>query len=338
MTDAVEVRGVTKWFGGTTALDRVDLTVAHGDVHGLLGPNGAGKTTLLSALFGLVLPDEGTLRLFGRTRAQAGAAWLDGVGGFVETPRFYPYLSGRKNLAVLARLDGGDAPSLIDEALERAGLAGAAARQKVRGYSLGMRQRLGLAAAMLRRPRLLILDEPANGMDPAGIRDLRAALRRAARDGVTVILSSHDMAQVEEICDSATILNAGHEVCAGRLDALRAAAPDPVWRMRTSDDARALAVAAPLEKVKAASRDVGGLVVHAAQDEMDGYVLALAAAGVPVRGLDLDRTPLQALFFQLTAAQATARSRRPRTSRWRPRPSTSPPATRPRPTCRRAWR
>ena len=124
---------------------------------------------------------------------------------------------GRRNLAVLAGLDGGDAASLIDEALERAGLAGAG-RQKVRGYSLGMRQRLGLAAAMLRRPRLLILDEPANGMDPAGIRDLRAAVRRLARDGLTVILSSHDMAQVEGICDSVTVLHHGRVAFAGRLD------------------------------------------------------------------------------------------------------------------------
>jgi len=311
LTSAVEVRGITKWFGETTALDAVDLTVGPGEVHGLLGPNGAGKTTLLSAMFGLVLPDEGTLRLFGRSRAEAGAAWLDGVAGFVETPRFYPYLNGRRNLAVLAGLDGEDAASLIDDALERVGLAGPAARRKVRGYSLGMRQRLGLAAAMLRRPRLLILDEPANGMDPVGIRDLRAALRRAARDGVTVILSSHDMAQIEEICDSATILSAGRVVAAGRLDALRAAAPDPVWRMRTSDDTKALAIAAPLDTVKAASHDGGGMVVHAAQDEMDGYVLSLAAAGIAVRGLELDRTPLEALFFQLTAAQTAKAAKLP---------------------------
>jgi ABC-type Na+ transport system ATPase subunit NatA len=172
---AVEACGVTKWFGGTTALDQVDFTVLPGSVHGLLGPNGAGKTTLLSALFGLVLPDEGTLRLSGRTRAEAGPGWLDGVGGFVESPRFYPYLSGRQNLAVLAGLDGGDAAGLIDGALERVGLADAH-RQKVRGYSLGMRQRLGLAAAMLRRPRLLILDEPANGMDHAGASELPPVL------------------------------------------------------------------------------------------------------------------------------------------------------------------
>ncbi len=265
---AVEARGVTKWFGETTALDTVDFAVSPGDVHGLLGPNGAGKTTLLSLLFGLVLPDEGTLRLFGRTRAQAGTSWLDGVGGFVETPRFYPYLSGRRNLAVLAGLDGGDAAGLIDAALERVGLA-EAGHQKARGYSLGMRQRLGLAAAMLRRPRLLILDEPANGMDPAGIRDLRAALRRLARDGVTVLLSSHDMAQVEEICDSVTVLHHGRAVFAGRLDTMRADAPDAVWRLRTSDDAAALEAARHLTGVKAGVHDDGGLVVFAGQDSLD---------------------------------------------------------------------
>ncbi len=277
----------------------MDFTVSPGVVHGLLGPNGAGKTTLLSALFGLVLPDEGTLRLFGRTRAEAGSGWLDGVGGFVETPRFYPYLSGRQNLAVLAGLDGGDAADLIDAALERVGLAGAR-RQKVRAYSLGMRQRLGLAAAMLRRPRLLILDEPTNGMDPAGIRDLRAALRRLARDGVTVVLSSHDMAQVEEICDWVTVLHQGRVVFAGRLDVMQAHAPDPVWRMRTSDDGTALEQARRVTGVKAAGHDDGGLVVHAAQDRLDDYVLHLGRESIAIRGLELDVTPLESLFFQLT--------------------------------------
>jgi ABC-2 type transport system ATP-binding protein len=304
----VDARGVTKWFGETTALDEVDFTVGPGVVHGLLGPNGAGKTTLLSALFGLVLPDEGTLRLFGRTRAQAGASWLDGVGGFVETPRFYPYLSGRRNLAVLAGLDGGDAAGLIDEAIERAGLSGAG-RQKVRGYSLGMRQRLGLAAAMLRRPRLLILDEPANGMDPAGIRDLRGALRRLAHDGLTVILSSHDMAQVEEICDSVTVLHRGRVAFAGRLDAMRADAPDPVWRLRTSEDVAAVETSRRLAGVKASSHDDGGLVVFAAQDRLDDYVLHLGRDGIAVRGLELDVTPLESLFFLLTATTATQEDR-----------------------------
>jgi ABC-2 type transport system ATP-binding protein len=302
VTDAglvVDARGITKWFGETTALDQVDFSVSPGVVHGLLGPNGAGKTTLLAALFGLVLPDEGTLRLFGRTRAEAGAAWLDGVGGFVETPRFYPYLNGRRNLALLAALDGGDAASLIDEALERVGLADAR-RQKVKGYSLGMRQRLGLAAAMLRRPRLLILDEPANGMDPAGIRDLRAALRRVAHDGVTVIMSSHVMTQVDEICDAVTILHQGRVVFSERIDVARADAPDPVWKLRTSDDTVALERALQATGLKAQSRDDGGLTVFAAQDHLDDYVAQLGRDGVAVRLLELDATPLESLFFQLT--------------------------------------
>ena len=295
----VEAQGITKWFGETTALDQVDFSVSPGVIHGLLGPNGAGKTTLLAAMFGLVLPDEGTLRLFGRTRAEAGARWLDGVGGFVETPRFYPYLNARRNLALLAALDGGDAASLIDTALERVGLADAR-RQKVKGYSLGMRQRLGLAAAMLRRPRLLILDEPANGMDPAGIRDLRSALRRLAREGVTVVLSSHDMAQVEEICDSVTVLKKGKVVFAGGLEVMRSDAPDPVWRLQTSDDRAALDAAKDAEGIKASSRDEGGLLVFAIQERLDAYVLSLGRAGITVRGLELDRTPLESLFFQLT--------------------------------------
>lgn len=290
---------MTKWFAETTALDGVDMTVPPGVVHGLLGPNGAGKTTLLAALFGLVLPDEGTLKLFGRTRADAGPSWLDGVGGFVETPRFYPYLTGPQNLAVLARLDGGNAATLIGQAIESAGLAGAR-RQKVRGYSLGMRQRLGLAAAMLRRPRLLILDEPANGMDPAGIRDLRTALRRLAADGLTVLLSSHDMAQVEEICDSVTVLHHGRVVFAGGLLVMRADAPEGVWKLRTSDDDAALTAARDVPGVKAAPRDDGGLSVHATQDRLDDYVLHLGRAGLAVRGLELEVTPLGSLFFQLT--------------------------------------
>ena len=299
----VDGRVVTKWFGETRALDRVDIAVGPGVVHGLLGPNGAGKTTLLSALFGLVLPDEGTLRLFGRTRADAGAEWLDGVGGFVETPRFYPYLSARRNLAVLAGLDGGDG-SDIEGLLDLVGLAGSG-HQKVRGYSLGMRQRLGLAAALLRRPRLLILDEPTNGMDPAGIRDLRAALRRLAQAGVAVILSSHDMAQVEEVCDSVTVLRRGQVVFTGGLDRMRTDAPDPSWRLHTNDDRGALAVARRMDELKVSTHAEGGLVVGAAQDRLDGYVVGLGRAGIAVRALAIDVTSLEGLFFSLTESDLT---------------------------------
>jgi ABC-2 type transport system ATP-binding protein len=298
----VEAHGLTKWYGDITALDGVDLRVEPGTIHGLLGPNGAGKTTLLSVLFGLVLPDEGTVRLFGRTRSEAGADWLDGVGGFVESPRFYPYLSGRRNLQILAGLDGGGAQRLVDEVLDLVGLAGATG-QKVRGYSLGMRQRLGLAAALLRRPRLLILDEPTNGMDPAGIRDLRSALLRLAHEGLSVILSSHDVPQVEELCESATVLFQGRVAFAAHLDGLGTDAPDPSWRVNTSDNPTALALAAG----RAGLRVSGGyedraLVVSATEAVLDQYVAYLVGTGIAIRGLALAATPLETLFFQLTEA------------------------------------
>jgi ABC-2 type transport system ATP-binding protein len=295
----VQLEGVTKWFGETTALDGVDLTVEAGTVHGLLGPNGAGKTTLLSALFGLVLPDEGSVRLFGRTRAEAGPAWLEGIGGFIETPRFYPYLTGSRNLDLLAALDGGAGAAPVAELLELVGLAGAGHR-KVRGYSLGMRQRLGLAASLLRRPRLLILDEPTNGMDPAGMRELRSALKALSVRGLTVILASHDMKEVEQICDKVTMLAHGRVLFAGSLDRMRLDAPDPAWQIRTSDDDTALELARQTDEIKATVVDTGGLNVVGAQPDLDDFVISLGRAGVAVRSLTLDVTPLESLFFQLT--------------------------------------
>src|SRR6478735_8075523 len=170
---AVEVVGVTKRYGRLVAVDDVSLRVAPGEVYGVLGPNGAGKTTLLRMLFGLIRPDSGTIKVFGRGWADAGVGVLEGVAGFVESPKFYPYLTGRQNLDGLALLDGGHRPGQIDEALDVVDLAGRQ-HDKVGGYSYGMRQRLGVAASLLREPRLLVLDEPANGLDPAGIRDMRA--------------------------------------------------------------------------------------------------------------------------------------------------------------------
>jgi ABC-2 type transport system ATP-binding protein len=293
----VEVCGVTKWFGEQTALDRVDLSVARGSVHGLLGANGAGKTTLLAAVFGLVLPDEGVVRLFGRTRGEARGEWLHAVGGFVETPRFYPYLSGRQNLAGLARLDRGQGAARIDELLAVVGLR--EADQKVRGYSLGMRQRLGIASALLREPRLLVLDEPTNGLDPAAVRDLVGALRRMADGGLTVLLSSHDVAQIETVCDDVTILRNGTVAFDSHVHPLRAFARDVGWRLSTSDDAAAAIIAARVAGLTI-RRQVDGLLVLSSQSRLDDYMVALGQAGIAVRGLAAELTPLQALFFDLT--------------------------------------
>jgi len=256
---AVDAVDVTKRYGELTAVNAITMQVAQGEVYGVLGPNGAGKTTFLRMLFGLIRADAGTIKLFGRTREEAGTRVLDGVSGFIESPKFYPYLSGRKNLAGLARLDGGATPERMAEVLEIVDLAGRA-DDKVGGYSFGMRQRLGVAASLLRDPQLLVLDEPANGLDPAGIRDMRALIKRLAADGLTVLLSSHDMLEVEEICDNVTIMRTGAVVFHGEIDKLREQAPEQGHRISTNDDKRALELAAghPRLRVVATLHDAAG--------------------------------------------------------------------------------
>jgi ABC-2 type transport system ATP-binding protein len=303
---AVEASGLVKRFGGLTAVDHVDLRVDVGEVYGILGPNGAGKTTFLRMLFGLIRPDAGTLRLFGRTWDEAGPATLDGVAGFIESPRFYPYLSGRQNLRLLAGLDGGADEQRIGEVLDVVDLAGRAG-DKVGGYSFGMRQRLGVAASLLRDPRLLVLDEPANGLDPAGIRDMRALVKGLAASGLTVLLSSHNMDEVEEICDNVTIMRTGQVVYHGSITQLRAQAPVPSLRLRTSDDDEALALAAAHLGVAVSAHPGGGLALRAQAAEADAYVIALGEAGIAVRALELEVAPLESLFFMLTETNPTAR-------------------------------
>jgi ABC-2 type transport system ATP-binding protein len=297
---AVDAVDVTKRYGELTAVDAITLQVAQGEVYGVLGPNGAGKTTFLRMLFGLIRPDGGTIKLFGRTWEQAGTRTLDGVSGFIESPKFYPYLSGRRNLAGLARLDGGATAGRMDEALEIVELADRA-DDKVGGYSFGMRQRLGVAASLLRDPQLLILDEPANGLDPAGMRDMRALIKRLAAGGLTVLLSSHDMSEVEEICDNVTIMRAGSVVYHGEISELRERAPEQGHRLSTDDDPRALSVAARHADLDVRAGD-SGLIVKGPQAAVDAYVRTLVASGLALRGLAQTETPLETLFFMLTEA------------------------------------
>ncbi len=210
----IEVRGLVKRYGELTAVAGVDLTVNAGDVYGYLGPNGAGKTTSLRMMLGLIRPTEGTVRLFGRDPMQSVRA-LEGVAGFVEAPAFYPYLSARRNLELLAAFDGGGASGRIDQALGTVELTGRAS-DKVGGYSHGMRQRLGIAAALLREPKLMLLDEPATGLDPGGMRDMRLLITRLAQEGMTVLLSSHLLAEVEELCNRVAIVRSGLDRLRGR--------------------------------------------------------------------------------------------------------------------------
>src|SRR5213593_3919274 len=229
----IEVRGLVKRYGEITAVDDVDLTINRGDVFGYLGPNGAGKTTSLRMMLGLIRPTEGAVQLFGRDPLRDGAKALDGVAGFVEGPRFYPYLSGRRTLRLLADYDDGDSRSRIEEVLELVELRDRA-KDRVGGYSHGMRQRLEIAAALLRSPRLLLLDEPTTGLDPAGMRDMRDLVRRLAGEGITVLLSSHLLGEVEELCNRVAIIRKGRIVYEGSLTDLLATATTG-YRLRTTN-------------------------------------------------------------------------------------------------------
>jgi ABC-2 type transport system ATP-binding protein len=302
---AIDAQGLAKRFGDVVAVSGVDLRVETGDVRGLLGPNGAGKTTLLRMLFGLVRPDRGSARLFGRSWDEAGPLVLEGVAGFVEEPRFYPYLSARRNLGLLAELDGNAKPGELDEALERVALSGSAG-QKVGGFSSGMRQRLGIAAALLRKPRLLLLDEPTAGLDPAGARETRELIRSLGSDGVTILMSSHDMGEVESVCESVTVMRDGAVVWDGLLRELRALAPAGAHRLRTSDDARALDLARSLPEAEVTVDPGGGLTIVAEAEALDGYVLALGREGIAVRRLELVTSPLESMFFALTGEESGA--------------------------------
>ncbi len=303
----IEARGLVKRYGAVTAVDHVDLTVEAGSVYGYLGPNGAGKTTSLRMLLGLIRPDEGVARLFGRDPLEEGAAALDGVAGFVEAPRFYPYLSGRRNLELMAALDGGDAGDRIDAALETVDLAD---RQtdKVKGYSHGMKQRLGIADALLRAPRLLLLDEPTTGLDPAGMRDMRLLVRRLADAGMTVLLSSHLMGEVEELCDRVAIVRSGRVIYEGALDALLHSTGQR-YRLRTTDDARARAVCAAQAGVREVEGGTEG-IAFAVEGEREGVVaelsVALVEAGVGITALVPASASLEELFFRLTEGDGLA--------------------------------
>jgi ABC-2 type transport system ATP-binding protein len=294
----IEARGLVKRYGHITAVDDVDLTVTAGDVYGYLGPNGAGKTTSLRMLLGLIRPDAGTAKLFGRDPLVEGARALDGVAGFVEAPRFYPYLSGRRNLEMAAALDGDGAERRIDEALDTVDLADRAG-DKVGGYSHGMRQRLGIAGALLRNPRLLLLDEPTTGLDPGGMRDMRLLIRRLADQGMTVLLSSHLMAEVEELCDRVAIVGSGKVLYEGSLAELIATTAGR-YEMRTTDDIYAAELASRRSDITDLVGTEHGLTFAASERVVAELTIALGLAGVGIHALQPRTATLEELFFRMT--------------------------------------
>jgi ABC-2 type transport system ATP-binding protein len=294
----IEARGLVKRYGHVTAVDDVDLNVSAGDVYGYLGPNGAGKTTSLRMLLGLIRPDAGSARLFGRDPLEEGARALDGVAGFVEAPRFYPYMSGRRNLEMAAALDGYGAEKRIDEALETVDLADRAS-DKVGGYSHGMRQRLGIAGALLRNPRLLLLDEPTTGLDPGGMRDMRALIKRLAGQGMTVLLSSHLMGEVEELCDRVAIVGNGRVLYEGSLPELIASTAGR-YELRTTDDVYAAELAERHSDVTDVSRTEDGITLSADEPTVAKLTIALGMAGVGIHSLQARTATLEELFFRMT--------------------------------------
>jgi ABC-2 type transport system ATP-binding protein len=295
MTPAVQTTGLTKRYGSLVAVDSVDLLVQAGEVYGFLGPNGAGKTTTLRMLLGLVRPSAGTIRILGEVRRAGRADPLARVGALVEGPAFYPFLSGRDNLRALAARSG-VTRSRVDEVL---GLVDLTDRAKDRylTYSLGMKQRLGLAAALLKRPDLLVLDEPTNGLDPAGMADMRDTLRRLAKEGCTVLLSSHLLAEVRQICDRVGVISRG------RLVAQR-----PIGEL--GGTGRLRIVAAPLGPAEdKARRLVGAHAVRIDDAALDLAVepdmapainRALVAEGIAVHELRWQQADLERVFLELT--------------------------------------
>jgi ABC-2 type transport system ATP-binding protein len=298
---AVESSGLTKRFGRQVAVDAIDLAVPRGTVYGFLGPNGSGKTTTIRMLLGLIRPTAGRHRLLGSPMPAGAALVLPRVGALVEGPAFHPYMSGRDNLRRLDAVDRTADPATTDvrvsAALERVGLL-AAAGKRYRAYSLGMRQRLALASALLSPRELLVLDEPTNGLDPQGTREVRALITAVAAEGATVLLSTHLLSEVEQICSHVGVMHRGRLVAQEPLAQLRAdAAPRVrVDTDRPSDAARVLGELG-LADVTTQGRAVFGLLGPLAPEKV---VAALVYDGVPVRGFGVVAPDLEDLFVSLT--------------------------------------
>jgi ABC-type multidrug transport system ATPase subunit len=299
---AVSSQGLTKRFrSGQVAVDAIDLAVPRGSVYGFLGPNGSGKTTTIRMLLGLIRSTAGSHQLLGRPMPEAAGQALPAVGSLVEGPAFHPYLSGRANLRRLDAADRTANPATsrqrIGEAFERVGLA-AAAEKRYRAYSLGMRQRLALAAALLRPRELLILDEPTNGLDPQGTREVRALISELAATGSTVMLSTHLLSEVEQICSHVGVMRVGRLVAQSPIAELRAGAGMQV-QVETSQPAQAAAVLTRLGLAEVGTHaDRAQALLGGAQPEQ--IVAALVTAGVPVRGFACSRPDLEDVFVSLT--------------------------------------
>jgi ABC-2 type transport system ATP-binding protein len=301
----IEIHHLSKTFGSRRstrhrAVDGLDLRVEEGGVFGLLGPNGSGKTTTIRMLFGLVRPDSGQIRVLDRSVPDELPQVLPKIGSLIEGPLFFPAFSARRNLEILARVDRvGHAE--VDRVLEAAGLAGRQ-HDSVKKYSLGMRQRLGIAAALLKRPRLLVLDEPTNGLDPAGVAQMREFITTLARGGdTTVLLSSHLLSEVEQVCDQVAILNHGAVIAAGSVTEI-VASHQMADTVRLSVDTPSLAASLLREHGFEVALDGEGLLVSGGNTRRVGQILA--AAGLEITEMTKVRASLEDAFISLTKGES----------------------------------
>jgi ABC-2 type transport system ATP-binding protein len=303
----LEVRGFTKKFGNFVAVDSLSFEVRRGDVYGFLGPNGSGKSTTIRAVFGLVEPTEGEIHLLGRP--SGGPGGREGVAGFVDAPGFYDYLSARDNLKVLSAADRRKGKPPMARVLETVGLLGRE-RDKVKTYSTGMKQRLAIASALLREPEVLILDEPTSGLDPGGMRDVRALIRRLNEDGLTIFLSSHLLAEVEQLCNRVALIGHGRLLAEGTIaEVVGGDNGRPGYRLVVDDAKSALRILEGGTHVTGASvadaeppDGLGGEEIRlAVGPEGPGPVVRdLVAGGVAVLALVPARPSLEDLFLELT--------------------------------------
>ncbi|KQY82036.1 MULTISPECIES: ABC transporter ATP-binding protein [unclassified Brevundimonas] len=293
MTTVIEARGLTKTYGTVRALDGLHLTIPRGGVYGVLGPNGAGKSTLFRILLGLIRPTEGSATVMGGPVGQVAS--MRRMGSMIETPRFPPYMTARQVLRWLALEHGVGAEVDIPNWLERVGLTEAADR-KVKGFSVGMLQRLGVAAALMSKPELVILDEPTSGMDPPGIQEMRALIRSLAdHDGVTVVLASHQLQEVQRICDRVAILHRGRLVREGAVSELTASGEQLRLSVTAAD--RVIAILG-----SRGVRDGAGVLANVPRAEGPALIRALVEAGIEIDEARWVGADLESVFFTETGS------------------------------------
>jgi len=298
----LETRGLTKRFGSVIAVDDLDISVRKGEVLGFLGPNGSGKSTTVSMVLGLVTPNEGSVHIMGESLADDPSLVSDHVGAIIENPAFYPYLTGRENLKAQSIMVGGVSDGRIDELLKLVNMH-ERADGKYKTFSLGMKQRIGIASTLLTNPSLVILDEPTNGLDPAGQREIRSIIPRLAEQGHSVLLASHLLHEVEQVSDQVVIIRKGKKITQGSVDDLLRRGGFIDIRLVEVDDEQAAKVVRGVPGVEQVTVEPSRLVVIADEERSTAINRALAESGIYASQITAKRSSLEDLFLELTAEE-----------------------------------